>query len=179
MGARSSQSRGPGLNRSDGHLIQYFREVFGAGGGGTNAPPSSVGHTATGGSINDYTAGGKQYRAHVFTGSGTFQITELGGYGATVDYLVVAGGGGGGPQVAGSFYSGAGGGGAGGLRTSLPGIMPATTSSVPVDVSSYNVVVGGGGASNDFQYKGSNGVDSSNLANFSYSPFRSVSSNTT
>ena len=55
MGARSSQSRGPGLNKSDGHLLEYFRQTFGAGGGGTNAAPSAGGHLASGGVINDYT----------------------------------------------------------------------------------------------------------------------------
>ena len=56
MGARSSQSRGPGLNKSDGHLLEYFRQAFGAGGGGTNAPPGAQsGLTATGGVISDYT----------------------------------------------------------------------------------------------------------------------------
>ena len=44
MGARSSQSRGPGLNETDGHLLEYFRNTFGGGGGGTNyvAPPGAV-----------------------------------------------------------------------------------------------------------------------------------------
>ena len=45
MGARSSQSRGPGLNETDGHLLEYFRNTFTGGGGGTNSmllePPGS------------------------------------------------------------------------------------------------------------------------------------------
>ena len=42
MGARSSQSRGPGLNETDGHLLEYFRNTFSAGGGGTTfVPPLS------------------------------------------------------------------------------------------------------------------------------------------
>ena len=50
MGARSSQSRGPGLNKSDGHLLEYFRQNFGAGGGGTEfVPPPPSGMTASGG----------------------------------------------------------------------------------------------------------------------------------
>ena len=57
MGARSSQSRGPGLNKSDGHLLKYFRQTFGAGGGGTIASPGAKGLTATGGVISDYTDG--------------------------------------------------------------------------------------------------------------------------
>ena len=37
MGVRSSQPRSPNLNKTDGHLIEYFRNSFSAGGGGTNA----------------------------------------------------------------------------------------------------------------------------------------------
>ena len=57
--------------------------------------------------ISDYTSPpGAVYRAHVFTSSGTFTVTAPGGYGDTVEYLVVAGGGG-------SNQAGGGGGGAG------------------------------------------------------------------
>ena len=35
--------------------------------------------TATGGVISDYTDGPTVYRAHVFTSSGTFDVTELSG----------------------------------------------------------------------------------------------------
>ena len=45
--------------------------------------------TATGGVINDYTESGTVYRAHIFTSSGTFVVSEPGGYGDTVDYLVL------------------------------------------------------------------------------------------
>ena len=107
-----------------------------------------VGLTASGGIINDYTDGGKIYRAHIFTSSGTFNVTEIGSFGANVEYLVVAGGGGGAAQGA-----GAGGGGAGGLRTNLPGVQdaggnPLTGAGFPVSTSpgSYTVTVGGGGA---------------------------------
>ena len=114
MGARSSQSRGPGLNKSDGHLLEYLRNTFGAGGGGTNtSPPVTSGLTATGGVINDYTtAPGDIYRAHIFTASGTFNVDAIGDYPAEVEYLIVAGGGSGGYE---------GGGGAGGFRTNLSG----------------------------------------------------------
>jgi hypothetical protein len=47
MGARSSKNTTQN-NRSDGHLLEYFRNTFVRGGGGTNAPPPS-GLTATGG----------------------------------------------------------------------------------------------------------------------------------
>ena len=118
MGVRSSQSRGPGLNKTDGHLLEYFRQNFGAGGGGTNPTPAPQGLTATGGVISDYNDGGTIYRAHIFTSSGEFDVTAPGGYGDTVEYLVVAGGGGGG--VGGGGNAGGGGGG-GGLRTNLTG----------------------------------------------------------
>jgi hypothetical protein len=147
MGARSSQSRGPGLNKSDGHLLEYFRQTFGAGGGGTNAPSGAgSGLTASGGVISDYTDGPAVYRAHIFTSSGTFDVTALGDFGDTVDYLVVAGAGGGG----GGYYGG--GGGAGGVRTNLSG-HPLSTGNPSFTVAtdggngsgSYTVTIGGGG----------------------------------
>ena len=146
MGARSSQSRGPGLNKSDGHLLEYFRQAFGAGGGGTNyVAPILNGLTATGGVISDYTdpGPGNVYRAHVFASSGTFEVTALStDYPNTVEYLVVAGGGGGGGNVG-------GGGGAGGYRTNVSGSPGDHTTSVSFPVStspgSYTVTVGAGG----------------------------------
>ena len=92
MGARSSQSRGPGLNKTDGHLLEYFRNTFGAGGGGTNSSGPVSGLTATGGLISDYAEGSTVYRAHIFTSSGTFDVTSLGTAPAVCDYLVVGGG---------------------------------------------------------------------------------------
>ena len=35
MGVRSSQPRSPNLNKTDGHLLDYYRNTFGAGGGGS------------------------------------------------------------------------------------------------------------------------------------------------
>ena len=72
---------------------------------------------STGGVISDYTepGPGNVYRAHVFTASGTFDVSAIGVHGSNVEYLVVAGGGGGGSKDCG------GGGGAGGLRTNLTG----------------------------------------------------------
>jgi hypothetical protein len=140
MGARSSKNTTQN-NRSDGHLLEYFRNTFVRGGGGTNPPPPS-GLTATGGVISDYTDGPAVYRAHVFTSTGTFTVTAPGSYGDTVEYLVVAGGGGGG----GCNNNAGGGGGAGGLRTNLSG-HPLAGSVLPVSTSpgSYTVTVGGGG----------------------------------
>jgi hypothetical protein len=107
MGARSSKITAQN-NRSDGHLLEYFRNTFVRGGGGTNPPPPPSGLTATGGVISDYTDGPAVYRAHIFTSSGTFSVTAPGTFGDTVEYLVVAGGGGGGDGYG-------GGGGAGGF----------------------------------------------------------------
>ena len=105
--------------------------------------------TASGGVVSDYSDGGIIYRSHVFTSSGTFGVTDLGNLvsNGLCDYLVVAGGGSGAPQTSGNLYSASGGGGAGGLRTSLPGIMPATSSQVPFGVSNYPIIIGAGGAS--------------------------------
>ena len=108
------------------------------------------GHTATGGVISDYsTPSGAVFRAHIFTASGTFNVTATGDFGDTVEYLVVAGGGGGGGS-SGSNTAPGGGGGAGGYRTSMPGGSGgggSSESAVPVSTSpgSYPVVVGGGG----------------------------------
>ena len=150
MGARSTGNH-PTTTKADGHLLEYLRNTFVQGGGASNQPRPYNGHTATGGSVNEYSDGsGTIYKSHVFVGSGTFEITELGDD-AEIDYLVVAGGGAGGPMHAGTYYSGSGGGGAGGLRTSIPGVMPNTGAVLPVAVASYNVTVGGGGASVNLQ----------------------------
>ena len=52
MGAKSTGSH-PTTTKADGHLLEYFRQTFGAGGGGTNAPAGETFHTATGGAISD------------------------------------------------------------------------------------------------------------------------------
>ena len=143
MGARSSKNTTQN-NRSDGHLLEYFRNTFVRGGGGTNyVPPPPPGLTATGGVISDYTSGPAVYRAHVFTSTGTFEVEELGGYGDTVEYLVVAGGGGGGSNAA-------AGGGGGGYRSSVIGESSGGGASAepiyPVSIGSYSVLIGAGGA---------------------------------
>ncbi len=86
------------------------------------------GITATGGITNDYTdPTGNTYRAHIFTSSGTFAVTDSARstFGDNVEYLVVAGGGGG------SGSNGiSGGAGAGGLRTNVPGVVDAGANSL-------------------------------------------------
>ena len=53
MGVRSTGSH-PTTTKADGHLLEYFRQNFGAGGGGTNVINPS-GMSASGGVVNDYT----------------------------------------------------------------------------------------------------------------------------
>ena len=146
MGARSSQSKGPGLNKSDGHLLEYFRQNFGAGGGGSNtSPPPTDPIQATGGVVSDYVVGSDVYRAHIFTSSGGFNVTSMGDYSTyDVDWLCVAGGGGnksapqGAQREAGS--------GAGGLLSSHPDV-PSTFRQSKATISgtgNINIVVGAG-----------------------------------
>lgn len=149
MGARSSQSRGPGLNETDGHLLEYFRNTFTGGGGAANSIPKGI--TASGGTTNNYTDGGVNYRSHTFNSTGTFDVSSLAiALPNSVDILVVGGGGGGG----GGYYCGAGG--AGGVRTNLTGsaIQNAPTE-YTASVGSFIVTVGGGGDGGDANGNGS------------------------
>ena len=129
--------------RSQNNPIASFRDVFSATGKDAVKPyVEPYGLTATGGVINDYTEGNKVYRAHIFTSSGTFEVTEPGTFGDTLEYLVVAGGGAGGGW---SGSNGGGGGGAGGLRTNLEG-HPKAAAVYPVSTGQYTVICGAGGA---------------------------------
>ena len=111
----------------------------------TAAPPGiPSGVTATGGQIvNDYQSGGIYYRAHIFTSPGALDVTALGDFGNTVEYLIIAGGGSGGCGQG-------GGGGAGGYRSSVTGESTggggSLESAAPVVVAPYAIVVGSGGA---------------------------------
>ena len=156
MGVRSSGSH-PTTTKADGLLLEYFRNTFSVGGGGSSANPPA-GLVATGGLINDYTVSGTTYRAHVFTNSSTFDVSALStdsSLGDDIEYLVVAGGGG----------AGEGGGGAGGLRTNLTG-SPIDGGPYSVAVGSYTVTVGAGGRGgrqNSSNYPGnSNGEQGGN-----------------
>src|SRR6056300_855762 len=108
--------------------------------------------SATGGTIT--TSG--DYKIHTFTGDGCFVVSTAG---IGVDYLVVAGGGGGGNNPG----EQAGGGGGGGVResysTSISGPYTAsplaTSTYLPISVTTYPITVGGGGAGNA---SGSNSV---------------------
>ena len=133
--------------RSQNNPIASFRDVFSAT--GTDAmkePGIQQGITATGGVINDYVSGNKVFRTHIFTSSGTFDVTKLSeSFPNAVDFLVVAGGGGGG---LGSHTGGGGGG--GGFRTSMPEAPggPSTNAEARISalVQSYSITVGGGGS---------------------------------
>ena len=118
---------------------------------------------ASGGVIADYVDGSSKYRAHIFTNSGSLNISSA-TPDATIEYLVVGGGGGGGYTF--QVYTCGGGGGAGGLRTNVPGVQdaggnPLTADPYPVSAGVYAVVVGDGGLQgNTDSQRGVNGTDS-------------------
>ncbi len=115
---------GGSLSKSD-HF--YLQEGFGMSFDPGVAP---FGLEATGGLVSNYNTPTGAYRAHIFNGPGTFQVTKLSETESnTIEYLVVGGGGGGGAgQVS---NEGAGGGGAGGLRT---GSQTAIVTTYPISV---------------------------------------------
>ena len=96
-----------------------------------NAPGINSGLSATGGVISDYTDSGSVYRAHIFTSSGTFDVTAPGTFGDTVDYLVVGGGGGTGTR----WHAGGGGGGGVLINPQFP------TSTVPASQNRSGVTL--------------------------------------
>ena len=98
----------------------------------TGQPP----YVAASGGDTTITCG--DYKTHIFTGPGTFCVSNAGGPGGSnsVEHLTIGGGGGGG---AGSGGAGAG---AGGYRTTYP--SPATAGT-PVSIQGYPITVGGGG----------------------------------
>lgn len=117
MGARSTRIT-VSNNRSDGHLLEYFRNTFVRGGG------ANIAFQASGGVISQGSPGtpAEGYTIHQFlnTGSTTFATNRP----VIVDILLVGGG-----------ASGLGGGGGGVLY------VPAT----PLGVGTYGVTVGAGG----------------------------------
>ena len=134
MGVRSTGSQHPTTTEADGHLLEYFRNNFGAGGAGTNSPPGVEGLTASGGNVNEYADGPTVYRSHTFTSTGQFVVSALGSLGNTVDIFLMGGGGGG----AAGFHSygpGSGGGGGGWVQVTSYAVATAT----------YPVTVGAGG----------------------------------
>jgi hypothetical protein len=107
--------------------------------------PATTFVTAAGGNAT-VTCG--DYKTHIFTASGPFNVTETASSSPTniVDYIVVAAGAGGSAKQG-------GGGGAGGFRMSNALGLPSPTTSplanasgLPVSVQDYTVTVGGGGS---------------------------------
>ena len=106
---------------------------------------------ATGGTIATVCT---DYKVHIFTGPGTFEVTNAGNAAGSdkIDYLVVAGGGGGGASPSGNDAGG--GGGAGGFRESqCASFAPVytasplkSTTSLSLPATTYPVTVGGGGS---------------------------------
>ena len=134
--------------KSNNPSESYFN-FFGQSGKDAVGQPPKAGMVASGGNVTrTYTDSGKKYRAHIFTASGSLVVTDTGGYGANIEYFVVAGGGGGGG-------TGGGGGGAGGVRTAVPGVVtvspvvPLTGNPFVAEVTpptaGYTVTVGNGG----------------------------------
>ena len=157
LGTTTSSGRDAGISTAVGSMI-YIPDVglqvySGSDQGWKSVADTSggalTGMIATGGVINEYTVGTDVYRAHIFTSSGTFDVTALSTNPSlpdAVEYVVVGGGGGGG-GAGGSNTASAGGGGAGGFRTNAPGGSGGGGSSeaaFPVSVASYTVTVGGG-----------------------------------
>ena len=141
IGKSSETARDTADGTGGGVLDAFIHDYFNRSGNVPSSPgepPSAI--TATGGVISDYTAPDGIYRAHIFTSSGSFDVTELGNIDNNVEYIVVAGGGG----------SGLGGGGAGGLKSNSPEMpSPRRDAAFPVSTSpgSYTVTIGAGGAS--------------------------------
>ena len=98
----------------------------------------STAFSASGGTETTYTSGGKNYKVHTFTSSGTFTVSGARSD-MSADFLVVAGG------ASNSSY---GGGGAGGFRTSsgTSGANSAAESKATLSAQAYSIVVGAGGA---------------------------------
>ena len=133
MGARSTNSRGPGTHETDGHLLEYFRNNFSDG--SVEKFADAVPISATGGTT---ATPGNGYKYHFFTSSGSFVVSNGPG---SIDYIVIGGGG------AGGSYRGAGGG-AGGVNSNWPG-FPGSNADENYTVSpgTYPVTVGTGGNS--------------------------------
>ena len=91
---RSADTGNPTADGTGGGLLDLFTSgYFQRQDNVYNAPglPPPQGLTATGGVISDYTVSSTVYRAHIFTSSGTFDVTALAsGLPNNVEYLVVA-----------------------------------------------------------------------------------------
>jgi hypothetical protein len=96
MGARSSKNTTQN-NRSDGHLLEYFRNTF-VRGGGAFIDTNSILNIST---VSSTIVSSGDYTYVVWTGPGSFTVNSITQSNqlipnATIDYLLVGGGGGGG-----------------------------------------------------------------------------------
>jgi hypothetical protein len=136
--------------RAQGNPIASFLDVWSNTGlDAVSAAPLPEGLTATGGIISDYTSGSDVYRAHIFTSTGTFDVTALGDFSNNVEYLVVGGGGGTGTR----WHAGGGGGGGVLIDPQFPtSTVPASqnrsgvTFTASAGPTSYTITIGGGGS---------------------------------
>jgi len=127
---------GPGSDAGSA-IYSLFDQYYASRQSGWVTPQTGL--TATGGVISDYTTSpGDVYRAHIFTSSGALNVTALGDFGDTIDYVII-GGGGGGAANGGSIGYETGGAGAGAF------IRQGISSPKTVSVQPYAVVIGSGG----------------------------------
>ena len=64
--------------KSNNPYASYFDFFSKSGSDAVNEASAGQGLSASGGVISDYEVSGTYYRAHIFTSSGTFDVTELG-----------------------------------------------------------------------------------------------------
>ena len=92
IGTTSTAGRNAGINTAIGTLIYNatIDSIQSYGPQGWKNVKSLVenGHTATGGLINDHQSGSTYYRSHIFTSSGTFDITQIGTFTESIEVLV-------------------------------------------------------------------------------------------
>ncbi len=119
--------------RSQGNPSIKYASVWSKTGKGGVGPPPTPPFAATGGTTYTFTQPGGDYKAHVFTSSGSFVVSSLGD--GEVDILVVGAGGGG--SSGGPGGSG-GGGGAGAVIYESGYTIPGT--------GTYPITLGNGGA---------------------------------
>ena len=87
---KSSETAGPTADGTGGGVLDAFIYDYFNRSGNVPVSPGLLpvsGMTATGGVISDYTEGDAVFRAHVFTGSGTFTVTSLGENSPTADVI--------------------------------------------------------------------------------------------
>lgn len=107
---------------------------------------------ASGGTTSTYTEDGVEYKAHTFTGSGTWSVTDAGSEGL-LEIMVLGGGGSGG---GGGATGGGGAGGAGGMLVETATITA---------TGSYAITVGAGGAGQRWRSSDGNRGNDSKIAN--------------